>query len=110
VPYFDHNATTPLHPAARAAWLEAADRFWANPSSLFRMATAARDHLADCRERLADLLGCSDPGRIVFTSGATAANNGTAHFLEHLAFKGTKARGRPRRRPPRAPARLRPLP
>ena len=25
----------------------------------------------------------------------TAANNGTAHFLEHLAFKGTKARGRP---------------
>jgi predicted Zn-dependent peptidase len=31
----------------------------------------------------------------------TAANNGTAHFLEHLAFKGTKARGRPRRRPPR---------
>ena len=40
----------------------------------------------------------------------TAANNGTAHFLEHLAFKGTKARGRPRRCPPRAPARLRPLP
>jgi processing peptidase subunit beta len=22
----------------------------------------------------------------------TAANNGTAHFLEHMAFKGTKAR------------------
>ena len=75
MPYFDHNATAPLHPAARAAWLEAADRFWQNPSSLFRMATAARDLLADCRERLADLLGCNDPGRIVFTSGATAANN-----------------------------------
>ena len=33
----------------------------------------------------------------------TAANNGTAHFLEHLAFKGTKARGRPP--PPAAAAR-----
>ena len=32
----------------------------------------------------------------------TAANNGTAHFLEHLAFKGTKARGTPRR-PQRRP-------
>lgn len=81
MPYFDHNATAPLHPAARAAWLEAADRFWANPSSLFRMATAARDLLADGRERLADLLGCNDPGRIVFTSGATAANNLLARYL-----------------------------
>lgn len=85
VPYFDHNATAPLHPAARAAWLEAADRFWANPSSLFRMATAARDLLADCRERLADLLGCNDPGRIVFTSGATATNNLLARHLSTSA-------------------------
>ena len=85
MPYFDHNATAPLHPAARAAWLEAADRFWANPSSLFRMATAARDLLADCRERLADLLGCNDPGRIVFTSGATAANNLLPRYLSTSA-------------------------
>jgi len=82
VPYFDHNATAPLHPAARAAWLEAADRFWANPSSLYGEATVARDLFADCRERLADLLGCNDPGRIVFTSGATAANN---LFARHLS-------------------------
>ena len=79
--FLDHNATTPLHPAARTAWLEAADRFWANPSSLYGGGTAARDLLADCRERLADLLGCNDPGRIVFTAGATAANNLLArHF------------------------------
>ena len=81
VSFLDHNATTPLHPAARTAWLEAADRFWANPSSLYGGGTAARDLLADCRERLADLLGCDDPGRIVFTAGATAANNLLArHF------------------------------
>ncbi len=81
VPSFDHNATAPLHPAARAAWLEAADRFWHNPSSLYAAGTAASDLLADCRERLADVLGCNDPGRIVFTSGATAANNLLGRFL-----------------------------
>jgi len=85
VPYLDHNATAPLHPAARAAWLEAADRFWANPSSLYGQATAARDLLADCRERLADLLGGSDPGRVVFTAGATAANNLFARCLSTSA-------------------------
>lgn len=85
MPYFDHNATTPLHSAARAAWLESADRFWANPSSLYGGATAARDLLADCRERLADSLGCNDPGRIVFTAGATAANNLVARHLSTSA-------------------------
>jgi len=91
VPYFDHNATAPLDPAARAAWLEAADSFWANPSSLYGQATAARDLLADCRERLADLLGCTDPGRIVFTAGATAANNLLARQLSTSAPPGAIA-------------------
>ena len=91
MPYLDHNATAPLHPAARAAWLEAADRFWANPSSLYGQATAARDLLADCRERLADLLGCNDPGRIVFTAGATAANNLLARHLAAVSPPGSIA-------------------
>jgi cysteine desulfurase len=91
VPYFDHNATAPLDPAARAAWLEATDRFWANPSSLYKQATAARDLLADCRERLADILGCSDPSRIVFTSGATAANNLLARHFSTSAPSGAVA-------------------
>jgi cysteine desulfurase len=81
VPYLDHNATTPLHPAARAAWLDASDRLWPNPSGLFSRATLAHDLLVDCRERLADLIGCNDPGRIVFTAGATAANNVLARYL-----------------------------
>ncbi len=78
--YFDHNATSPLHPAAREAWLEAADCYWHNPSSLSAAATAARDTLEDARERLADLLGCA-AGRILFTGSATAANNALARQL-----------------------------
>ena len=82
--YFDHNATTPLHPAARAAWLEMADRFWQNPSSLYREAGAARQKLEDCREQVADRLGCGSE-EIVFLSGATEANNAV---ILHAAVAG----------------------
>ncbi|MDA1039106.1 MAG: aminotransferase class V-fold PLP-dependent enzyme [Planctomycetota bacterium] len=82
--YFDCNATVPLHPAARRAWLDVTDRVWHNPSSLYAAATAARDLLDDCRERLADLLVC-DPARIIFTAGATAAVNMLARHLGRSA-------------------------
>ncbi|MEZ5299318.1 MAG: cysteine desulfurase family protein [Verrucomicrobiales bacterium] len=72
--YFDHNATTPLPVAAREAWLDAQDRFWFNPSSLYREAGVAKRRLEDAREAIADLCGC-EPARVVFTGGATEANN-----------------------------------
>lgn len=85
MPYFDHNATAPLEPAARAAWLDAADRVWHNPSGLHAAASRARELLEDCRERLADLLGTPDPRRIVFTAGATAADNLLARHVARTA-------------------------
>lgn len=72
--YFDHNATTALSPAAREAWLRATDKHWHNPSSLYREAGLAAQALESARERLADLLGV-EPERVVFTSGASEANN-----------------------------------
>ncbi|MFC5456461.1 cysteine desulfurase family protein [Prosthecobacter fluviatilis] len=72
--YFDHNATTPLHPAARDAWLRASEKHWHNPSSLYRDAGMASQHLESARERLGTLIG-TDAERIVFTSGATESNN-----------------------------------
>ena len=81
MPYFDHNATTPLCPPAREAWLRVQDTLWHNASSLYREAAAARDELEACRERLAEMLGASDPETIVFTSGATEGCN--AFFRAH---------------------------
>jgi cysteine desulfurase len=72
--YFDFNATTPMSDAARRAWLDATEKHWHNPSSLYRDAGIAKQKLEEARERLATLLGC-DSGRIVFTSGATESNN-----------------------------------
>jgi cysteine desulfurase len=72
--YFDHNATTPLHPAAREAWLVASDHAWQNPGSPYRSAARVHVRFEDARERLAAVLGAR-PDQIVFTSGATEANN-----------------------------------
>lgn len=76
--YFDHNATTPLLPAARQGWLEAAEQFIGNPSSPHRLGARAEAALMEAREELAILLGC-DPLQIVWTSGATESNNTVLH-------------------------------
>jgi cysteine desulfurase len=78
--YFDHNATAPLHHAARQAWLEAAEKFIGNPSSPHRVGGRADAALEDARSRLAGMMGCS-PHDIVWTSGATEANNQVLHHF-----------------------------
>ncbi len=79
--YFDHNATHPISKAAREAWLDATERFVGNPSSPHRLGARADEALARAREKFAAWLGC-EPLDIVWTSGATEANN-TA--VQHLA-------------------------
>jgi cysteine desulfurase len=72
--YLDNNATTPLLPAAweamRAGFLDS----FGNPGSAHRVGQRARQLLEDSRERIAALLGAY-PDEVVFTSGATEANN-----------------------------------
>jgi cysteine desulfurase len=78
--YFDHNATTPLLPEARQAWLEAAEQFVGNPSSPHRLGARAETALDNARQQLAALIGC-EPGQIVWTSGATESSNMVLHHL-----------------------------
>jgi cysteine desulfurase len=82
--YFDHNATAPLHPAAREAWLRASEKHWHNPSSLYRDAGIASQQLESARERLGALIGV-EAERIVFTSGATESNNALMAAFEPVA-------------------------
>ena len=79
--YFDHNATTPLHPAAREAWLAANETLIGNPSSPHRVGARADAALSAARQKLAAILGC-DALDIVWTSGATESNNAV---LTHAA-------------------------
>jgi cysteine desulfurase len=74
MPYFDHNATTPLAAVARETWLRAQDEAWQNPSSPYRVAAQVKIRLDAAREKFAILLG-DEAERYVFTSGATEAAN-----------------------------------
>jgi len=71
--YLDHNATSPLRPEARAAVILALDTA-GNPSSVHAEGRKARRIIEDARERVAALVG-APPENVVFTSGATEANN-----------------------------------
>lgn len=68
--YLDHAATTPMIAAARAAYIEAMDR-WANPSSPHSEGRAARAALENARARIKAALGWH--GELIFTSGASEA-------------------------------------
>jgi cysteine desulfurase len=71
--YLDHNATSPLRPAAFDAMVEAL-RAGGNPSSVHRSGRAARARVDAARRQVAGLVGAL-PAEIVFTSGGTEANN-----------------------------------
>lgn len=96
--YLDHHATTPCDPAV----LEAMAPWWhdafANPASrLYRPALEAAAAVQRARERLAAALGLSAAAAeqtVIFTSGATEANNLALRGVAEAALE----RGEPRRR------------
>jgi cysteine desulfurase len=71
--YLDHNATAPLRPGVRTALAAALD-LRGNPSSAHGEGRATRRALESARAQVARLIG-GRPSEIVFTSGATEANN-----------------------------------
>lgn len=82
--YFDHNATSPLSPAARAAWLEATEKYIGNPASPHRLGSRADAALEEARATAGELLGCS-AFDLVWTSGATEAANAIFHHAAQTA-------------------------
>lgn len=98
--YLDHAATTPLDEAVLEAMLPVLRDVHGNPSSVHRLGQRARRHVEEARERVAAAIGAR-PSEIVFTSGATEADNhalraalaGGGHLLtselEHAAVRST---------------------
>jgi cysteine desulfurase len=72
--YFDHNATTPLHPTVWEAMRPLLTDVFGNPSSLHTEGLQARDEVEEARERVAQLVGARGE-EIIFTSGGTEADN-----------------------------------
>lgn len=81
--YLDHNATTPLRPEVAEAMDRVLREVFGNPSSVHAEGVRAREELETARARCAALVGAA-PAEVVFTAGATEANN--------LALFGTAGR------------------
>ncbi|HUZ91329.1 MAG TPA: cysteine desulfurase family protein [Methylocella sp.] len=86
--YLDHNATAPLHPAARASMGEAFD-LCGNASSVHAEGRAARDVIEAARAEVAAFAGTA-PKNVVFTSGGTEALN--LALTPHIATPGDSLR------------------
>lgn len=78
--YFDNAASTPVCNDALDAMNEYLKKGFANPSSLHSYGREAREKIDEARKHVADLLH-ANAEEIIFTSGATEANN--------LAIRGT---------------------
>jgi cysteine desulfurase len=72
--YFDHNATTPVHPAVLAEMLPYLSGEYGNASSVHAFGQSARGAVERARESVATLIGAK-PAEIVFTSGGTESDN-----------------------------------
>jgi len=89
--YLDYAATSPVDPAVTAAMLECLQHEFGNPSSQHAAGRRARRLVEAARAAVAARVGAK-PERLLFTSGATEANN--------LALQGVLRRRR------KAPAHL----
>jgi cysteine desulfurase len=72
--YLDNNATTPLLPPVLEAMRPYLTEVFGNPASAHQSGRRARQALEDARERVSTILG-AHPDEVLFTSGATEANN-----------------------------------
>lgn len=83
--YFDHNATTPVHPDVAALAARLMTEEFGNASSVHTFGQKAKAVLDTARSQVAALID-AEPGDIVFTSGGTEADNfairGAAEALE----------------------------
>lgn len=90
--YLDNHATTPCDPRVVAAMVPWFTEKFGNPHSLTHAyGREAEQAVEQARAQLADLIG-ADPRELVFTSGATEANNmavkGAARFHRQFGKDG----------------------
>ena len=72
--YFDHSATTPVHPDVQNLINNTQKEVYGNPSSTYHPGIKARLLLERSREQIAQSIN-TIPSKIIFNSGGTEANN-----------------------------------
>jgi len=72
--YFDHSATTPVHPSVLNLINKVQKEFYANPSSVHTAGKKAKAIIEVSRTKVASAIN-ANPEQIIFTSGGTESNN-----------------------------------
>lgn len=72
--YFDHQATTPIHPEVLTLMTDLQKEVFGNPQSLHSFGYQAKKLLEEARSQLANLLNV-EPNEIYFTSSGAESNN-----------------------------------
>jgi cysteine desulfurase len=72
--YFDNAATTPIDDDVLKAMMPFLTDHFGNPSTTYSFGRDTRAAIEDARKTIAQLIN-AQPGEIIFTSGATEANN-----------------------------------
>jgi cysteine desulfurase len=72
--YFDHAATTPVHPKVVEAMLPYLKEQFGNPLSLHSFGEGPREAVEEARAKVADLIGAR-PNEIYFTASGSETNN-----------------------------------
>ncbi len=80
--YADYNSTTPISENVKKSIIEVLSKQALNPSSLHKKGQEARKILQDARDNVRRFIVVQNDKEVVFTSGATEANN--------LVMKGIK--------------------
>lgn len=72
--YLDHNATTPIDPAAIKVMTRCIRDEFGNPSSAYPLGLRAKEIVETARHDVSSLIGCKD-SELIFTSGGSESNN-----------------------------------
>ncbi len=81
--YLDYSATTPVDPRVLEVFVETSKNFYANPNSIHDFGVLAKNKIDKTSSKIAKLFD-TDCHEVIYTSGATEANN--------LAIKGVAYR------------------
>lgn len=84
--YFDNAATTPMDPRVAQEVCRIQTTAIGNAHSIHQPGREAHSLVETARAEVARLLGAEDPGQIVFTSGATEANNWVLSQFDAIAI------------------------
>lgn len=88
--YLDNAASTQIDPLVLEAMMPYLTEQFGNPGGMYKLGRDAKDAVEEARTRVANLIGAR-PEQIIFTSGATEANNMVFEITKtYLSDQGKK--------------------